>query len=63
MNRGELETLHRRLESEIKKVYAQKENLEYGADLLKREIRRVEVRLDELTAQMLFVIEELRKKV
>jgi chromosome segregation ATPase len=57
----ELETTYRRLESEINELSARKDNLSSVQDILKKELGRIDDRLDLLTKELLFVVREIRK--
>jgi hypothetical protein len=57
----ELEISYRRLESEINELSARKDNLSSVQDILKKELGRIDDRLDLLTKELLFVVREIRK--
>ena len=57
----ELEVTYRRLESEINELSARKENLSSVQNILKKELGRIDDRLDFLTKELLFIVRELRK--
>jgi hypothetical protein len=61
MTKGELELLQRRLEAELVKHQAKRDNFENGLSLLRKEVARTNDRIDELTRELIFVIEQLRK--
>lgn len=61
MNKSELETLQRRLELELNQTQAKRENIEFGLELLRREVGRINDRVDELSSELIFVIDRLRK--
>jgi hypothetical protein len=61
MNQGELEFLQRRLEAELTTCQAKRENYELGQSLLRKELSRINDRIDELTHELIFVIDQLRK--
>jgi hypothetical protein len=57
----ELETTYRRLESEIIELSARKDNLSSVQNILKKELGRIDDKLDFLTKELLFIVGELRK--
>jgi hypothetical protein len=57
----ELEITYRRLESEIIELSARKDNLSSVQNILKKELGRIDDRLDFLTKELLFIVRELRK--
>jgi hypothetical protein len=57
----ELEITYRRLESEIIELSARKDNLSSVQNILKKELGRIDDKLDFLTKELLFIVGELRK--
>lgn len=57
----DLEITYRRLESEINELSARKDNLSSVQNILKKELGRIDNRLDFLTKELLFIVRELRK--
>ena len=57
----ELEITYRRLESEINELSARKDNLSSVQNILKKELGRIDDKLDFLTKELLFIVGELRK--
>jgi hypothetical protein len=57
----DLEITYRRLESEINELSARKDNLSSVQNILKKELGRIDDRLDFLTKELLFIVRELRK--
>ena len=61
MKQGDFELLQRRLEAELATCQAKRENIESGLTLLRKELGRTNDRIDELTHELIFVIDQLRK--
>lgn len=57
----DLEITYRRLESEINELSARKDNLSSVQNILKKELGRIDDKLDFLTKELLFIVGELRK--
>jgi hypothetical protein len=57
----DLEITYRRLESEIIELSARKDNLSSVQNILKKELGRIDDKLDFLTKELLFIVGELRK--
>jgi hypothetical protein len=61
VNRTDFEILQRRLEAELTLTQAKRDNIENGISLLRKELSRTNDRIDELTRELIFVIDQLRK--
>ena len=61
MNRDELELLQRRLELELTINQAKRENIENGLKKLRKDVGRINDRIDELSRELIFVTDKLRK--
>ena len=61
MNRDELELLQRRLELELTINQAKRENIENGLKKLRKDVGQINDRIDELSRELIFVTDKLRK--
>lgn len=61
MDKSELELLQRRLELELTISQAKRDNMENGLKMLRKEVGRISDRIDELSHELIFVTDRLRK--
>jgi hypothetical protein len=61
MEKTELKERYRNLEVQLKFNSTRKETLENSSLLIRKEISRIEDRIDQITKELLLVIDDLRK--
>ena len=60
-NKSEMELQYKKLEDQLSFYSKRKDNLEEGSKLIRKEISRIEDKIDEITKELLTLIAVLRK--